>query len=173
MTTTELADRQTVGKTQVDVIRDEPVIVMTRIFEAPRALVWEAISKPVHFAQWWGPRRMINEIVEMDIRPGGKWRIVQRDGKDGPAFEFWGEYLEVTPPEKSVSTQRFLEFPPILVSIRLEEIGSGRTRLIAEQRLDSMASREGLLASGMTNGAGESYDRLEELIAKLAAGASA
>jgi uncharacterized protein YndB with AHSA1/START domain len=160
----------TMTKTDILIPGDEPVIVMTRIFEASRALVWQAISRPEHFARWWGPRRMINEIVEMDIRAGGKWRIRQRDGKDGPAFEFWGEYLEIIPPEKSVSTQHFLDYPPILVSIRLEDLGDGRTRMSAEQRLDSMASREVLLASGMTGGATESYDRLEELLTTLAGG---
>jgi len=160
MTTTHLQSRQTIGKTEIEIVKDEPVIIMTRIFDAPRALVWQAISRPEHFARWWGPRRMINEIVEMDICPGGKWRIVQ----------FWGEYLEIDPPQKSVSTQRFLDYPPILVSIRLEDLGD-RTRMIAEQRLDSVASREGLLASGMTSGAGESYDRLEELVASLQNGA--
>jgi uncharacterized protein YndB with AHSA1/START domain len=154
-------------KTEIQFPKDEPIVVMTRIFDAPRALVWKATSEPQHFVKWWGPRRMINELVEMDVRPGGKWRIRQRDGKDGPAFEFWGEYLEVVPPEKSVSTQCFLDYPPMIVTIRLEDLGDGRTRLISEQRLDSMASRDGLLASGMTGGATESYDRLEELLATL------
>jgi len=152
------------SKTDIVIVKGEPVIVMTRIFDAPRALVWMATSEPQHFVKWWGPRRMINELVEMDVRPGGKWRIRQRDGKDGATYEFWGEYLEIVPPEKSVSTQHFLDFPPIIVTIRLEDLGA-RTRMITEQRLDSLASRDGLLASGMTGGASESYDRLAELLA--------
>jgi uncharacterized protein YndB with AHSA1/START domain len=140
-------------------------IAMTRVFDAPRELVWEAVTRPEHFARWWGPRRYTSEIHEMDVRPGGRWRVDQH-GEGGIVHPFHGEYLEVDPPSRLVLTQGYRDFPPLLVTITLEEADGG-TRLTSLTRADSPEGRDALLASGMEGGARESLDRLAELLATL------
>src|SRR5512145_922942 len=76
-------------------------ILITRVFDAPRRLVFEAISKPEHVARWWGPRCMTMLSCEMDFRPGGAWRFVSR-GPDGNEYGFRGVYREIEPPERIV-----------------------------------------------------------------------
>lgn len=143
----------------------EREIVMTRTFAAPRELVWRAVTEPRHFARWWGPRGFTCEVREMDVRPGGRWSAEQT-APDGGVYRFWGEYLEVDHPGRIVHTQRFLEFPPLHVTITLEEQG-GATLLTSVTRVDSAAGRDALLASGMERGARQSYDRLAELLETL------
>jgi len=137
-------------------------IVMSRTFAAPRELVWRAVTQPEHFARWWGPRGFTCVVTEMDVRPGGRWAADQT-APDGGVYRFWGEYLEVAPPERIVHTQRFLEFPPLHVTITLDERDGG-TLLTSVTRADSAQVRDALLASGMEWGARQSYDRLAELL---------
>src|ERR671913_789209 len=89
----------------------EQEIRMTRLFAAPRQLVFEAMSKPEHVKRWWG---CLGEgysvpVCEIDLRPGGKWRFVNRHPK-GEA-EFYGEYREINPPSRLVFTEIFEDFP--------------------------------------------------------------
>jgi uncharacterized protein YndB with AHSA1/START domain len=143
-------------------------IVMTRVFDAPRALVFEAHSKPEHIRRWWGPRGYTTPITEMDFRPGGAWRFVQR-GTDGTEFGFRGEFREIVPPEKIVWTFEF-EGMPGHVSVQtltLEE-KDGRTTLTSRLEFPSTEERDGMLHSGMERGASDSMDRLEEHLAVMA-----
>jgi uncharacterized protein YndB with AHSA1/START domain len=153
------------GATVFQVVPGEPLILMSRVFEAPRKLVWEACTTPWHMAAWWGPRGFTNNILEMDVRTGGTWRIEQR-APDGNTYTFWGEYQEVTPMQRLMHTQRFLDSPPAYVTITFEDIGGG-TRLTSAIRLDTLEGRDGMLASGMEKGARESLDRLAELLETL------
>jgi len=143
---------------------DEPVIRIERVFEAPRALVWEAYTRPEHMARWWGPRRYQIEVNKMDVRPGGKWRIAHRGS--GETWEFFGEYLEVAPPERLVHTFAFGDFPPSTEAATFYELGN-RTRMEAVARYETMASRAAMRASGMEEGAAESFERLDALLAAL------
>ena len=136
--------------------------VMTRTFAAPRGLVWRAITEPAHFARWWGPRGYVCHVVEMDVRPGGRWRAEQT-APSGHVHHFWGEYLEVSPPERLVHTQRYLEYPPLEVTITLTE-RDGQTLLHSVTRFDTPESRAGTLQAGMECGARQSMDRLDELL---------
>ena len=143
-------------------------IVMKRVFDAPRALVFEAHSKPEHIKRWWGPRGYTTPICEMDFRPGGAWHFVQR-GLDGTEFGFHGEFREIVLPEKIVWTFEF-EGMPGQVSVQtltLEE-ENGKTTLTSRVVFDSIEDRDGMLQSGMERGAGESMDRLEEHLAVMA-----
>jgi uncharacterized protein YndB with AHSA1/START domain len=142
-------------------------IVLTRDFDAPRALVFEAMSKPEHLSQWWGPAGSTVAYIEMDYRPGGKWRVVERDAK-GEEWGFRGEVREIVPPEKIVQTFEFEGMPGHISveTMRLEDLG-GRTRLIVTSVFDSVQDRDGMLQSGMEKGAGESYDRLEAYLKTL------
>jgi uncharacterized protein YndB with AHSA1/START domain len=80
-------------------------IVMTRVFDAPRRLVFEAHSKPEHLRHWWGPREFTMALCEMDFRPGGKWRYVLRSARGD--FAFRGEFREIVAPERIVWTFEF------------------------------------------------------------------
>jgi uncharacterized protein YndB with AHSA1/START domain len=148
----------------------EPVILVTRMFEAPVELVWKTMIDPYHFTQWWGPRGYTNPVCEMDVRPGGKWRVEQRDPA-GNIFKFHGEFLEIEPPHRMVQTFGFADFPPATTTVILEDVG-GRTRLTSSMRFLDIGMRDGMVQSGMERGAQESYERLDELLASLSAGAA-
>ena len=143
-------------------------IRMTRLFDAPRHLVFEAMTKPEHVKQWWG---RLGEgysvpVCEIDLRPGGAWRFVNRHPKGEAAFQ--GEYREVTPPSRLVFTEIFEQFPDsvsVVTAVFTEE--GGNTRLTVTVRYPTPEVRDAVLASGMARGAGISYDRLDELVAQL------
>jgi uncharacterized protein YndB with AHSA1/START domain len=143
-------------------------IRMTRLFDAPRHLVFEAMTKPEHVQRWWG---RLGEgysvpVCEIDLRPGGTWRFVNRHPKGEAAFH--GEYREIAPPSRLVFTEIFEEFPDSVsvVTAEFSEEG-GKTRLTATVRYPSLEVRDMVLGSGMATGAGISYDRLEDLLAEL------
>jgi uncharacterized protein YndB with AHSA1/START domain len=153
--------------TTFDVVSDLEV-EMTRVFDAPRELVFEVCTQPRHMAQWWGPRKYDLPVCEMDTRPGGKYRFVQR-AEDGGEHVFTGEFLEVDPPQLLVMTQVYAPYPdhPMLVTLNFEDLGDGRTRLVDRMRFDTIESRDANIAAGMEWGARESYDRLAELLETL------
>lgn len=142
-------------------------IVMTRVFDAPRELVFEAVTKPEHLKEWWGPRGFTLPVCEIDFRPGGAYRFVSADA-EGNEYAFRGEYREIVPPERVVWTFEF-EGMPGMVSVDtltiVEEDGS--TTLTSTSVFDSIEQRDGMLQSGMETGAAESYDRLAELLEKM------
>jgi uncharacterized protein YndB with AHSA1/START domain len=143
-------------------------IELAREFDAPRELVFEAMSKPEHLAHWWGPRAYSTALCEADFRPGGTWRIVHR-GADGQEFGFHGEIREVEPPERIVQTFEYEGLPGhvSVETMRLEDLGGGRTRLTVRSRFASVEDRDGMLQSGMEGGAAESYERLDEYLETL------
>jgi uncharacterized protein YndB with AHSA1/START domain len=157
--------------TTFDAPAGEPVVVMRRTFDAPRALVWKACTEPEHVARWWGPRRYENTVLEMDVRPGGRWRIEQR-GEDGRVHRFKGVYHEVVMPERLVNTFIYedgagtFEDRPVLEAHTFEE-HDGRTTLTTVSTFGSFADRDGMAASGMEEGARESFERLAELLEAL------
>ena len=143
-------------------------IRLTRLFDAPRHLVFEAMTKPEHVREWWG---RLGEgysvpICEIDFRVGGAWRFVNRHPRGEAAFH--GEYLEIAPPGRVVFTEIFEEFPDSVsvVTAELTEEG-GKTRLTATVRYPSVEVRDMVLGSGMSRGAAISYDRLEDLVDRL------
>jgi uncharacterized protein YndB with AHSA1/START domain len=143
-------------------------IVLTREFDAPRALVFEALSKPEHLRHWWGQASSTLVHCELDFRPGGQWRFVERD-QDGQEWGFRGEVRELVPPERIVQTFEWEGLPGHISveTMQLEDLGA-RTRLSVTSVFASVADRDGMLQSGMQQGAGESYDRLEAYLRTLA-----
>jgi uncharacterized protein YndB with AHSA1/START domain len=143
-------------------------IRLTRLFDAPRQLVFEAMSKPEHVKRWWG---CLGEgysvpVCEIDFRPGGKWRFVNRHPQGEAAF--YGEYLDIAPPDRMVFTEIFEPYPDavsVVTAILTEE--GARTRLTATVRYPSKEVRDIVMGTGMARGAGISYDRLEDLVAEL------
>jgi uncharacterized protein YndB with AHSA1/START domain len=150
---------------------DGPDLVMERVFDAPRELVWKVLNDAERIPHWWGPRDLSVTVVEHDVRVGGRWRWIAHS-PDGDA-PFKGEYLEVVPPERTVRTEIF-DVPPFnedpngaaIETMTLEDLGGDRTRLVSRSRYPSVESLEGALATGMIAGALESYDRLAEEMAK-------
>jgi uncharacterized protein YndB with AHSA1/START domain len=146
-------------------------IQLTRLFDAPRSLVFEAMSQPEHITQWWG---RLGEgysvpVCEVDLRQGGTWRFGNRTPK-GELVTFYGVYREVAPAERMVFTEIFEPFPDAesVVSVVLTD-ENGKTRLTLTARYPSLDVRDMVLKTGMEKGAAISYDRLEEVVAGLAA----
>ncbi|MDQ3877902.1 MAG: SRPBCC family protein [Actinomycetota bacterium] len=142
----------------------EDTIVLTREFDAPRDLVFEAHTSCEHMSCWWGPRRYEVASCEIDFRPGGKWRMVQRD-PDGDEFAFRGEYKEIARPELISWTFEFEGWPGAISTetMQLAE-QNGKTTLTATAVYGSREHRDAMLESGMADGAGEAFDRLEEYL---------
>ena len=143
-------------------------IRMTRVFDAPRTLVFEVMSKPEHVREWWGNlgEGYSVPVCEIDFRVGGAWRFVNRHPKGEAAFH--GEYREITPHSRLVFTEIFEAFPDTVSVVTSEFVEEGgKTRFTAKVRYPSLEVRDMVIASGMSRGAGISYDRLEDLVARL------
>jgi uncharacterized protein YndB with AHSA1/START domain len=144
-------------------------IVMTRVFDAPRDLVFEAHTSCEHMSHWWGPRRYVISSCDIDFRPGGAYRIVQR-GEEGDEYAFRGEFREIDRPSRIVWTFEWEGMPGhISVQTVTFDEQDGKTTLTATAVYDSVEERDGNLSSGMTEGAGETWDRLAEYLETLGA----
>jgi uncharacterized protein YndB with AHSA1/START domain len=147
-------------------------IVMTRVFDAPRELVFEAHSSCEHLSHWWGPRGYEIISCEVDFRPGGAWRIVHR-APDGGEYAFRGEYREIVRPERIVWTFEFEGMPGnVSVETMTLEEHDGQTTFTATSVYDSREARDGMLESGMEAGAAETMERLDEYLERLEARAT-
>ena len=143
-------------------------ILITRMFDAPRDLVFEAHSSCEHMRNWWGPRRYEVAECEIDFRPGGKWHILHRGDESGQDHPFYGEFREIVPPERIVWTFEWGGAPGhvSVETLTLEERDGG-TLLKGVSVFDSKEDRDGMLQSGMEEGAAETYDRLDEYLEEL------
>jgi len=143
-------------------------IIMARVFDAPRELVFNAMTDPKLIPQWWGLRNLTTTVDKMDVRAGGLWRYIQHD-QQGNEFAFHGVYHSITAPERVVDTFEFEGMPGhvVLETMILEAQAEGTTRLTVSSIFQSVADRDGMLSSGMDEGANESYDRLDELLATM------
>jgi uncharacterized protein YndB with AHSA1/START domain len=145
------------------------MITMTRLFDAPRHLVFEAMTRPEHVRRWWG---ILDDgysvpVCEIDLRPGGRWRFVGQ-GPRGQAPDFYGEYREITPPERLVYTEIFAAYPDVeslITTVLTEE--HGKTRLTVTCEYPAAEIVDMVMQSGMEKGAAISYDRLDDLAAAL------
>ena len=143
-------------------------LVMTRVFAAPRTLVFDAHTKPDLVRQWLlGPPGWSMPVCEMNVRVGGKYRWVWRHDRDGTMMGMGGVYREVVAPERLIATERFDEawYPgEALNTLVLVESG-GRTTLRQTMRYESREARDAVLKSGMEKGVTASYDRLDDVLA--------
>jgi uncharacterized protein YndB with AHSA1/START domain len=142
-------------------------IVLTRVFNAPRRLVFDAFTKPELLRRWFGPRGWSLVVCEVDFRVGGGFRFVLRS-PEGNEMGMRGTYCEIDVPYRSVHTESFDDLPGKSdVTTELTEL-DGRTVMTATITYTSQEMRDAVIRSGMEDGAAESYDRLAELLELLA-----
>jgi len=149
--------------------RGDREIVMSRVFEAPRQLVFEACSKPEFVRRWLlGPEGWSMPVCEIDLRVGGSYRYVWRHS-DGREMGMGGVYREIVVPERIVATEKFDEawYPGEAVGIILLVEQSGKTTLTQTILYDSRETRDAVLNSPMEKGVAASYDRLEAVLASM------
>jgi uncharacterized protein YndB with AHSA1/START domain len=143
-------------------------IVMTRTFDAPRELVFEAHSSCEHMTNWWGPRKYEVASCEIDFRPGGSWRMVHKTADGSEEYGFRGEFREIVPPERIVWTFEWEGMPGhVSVETLTFEEHDGKTTITTRSIFDSVEDRDAMLQSGMESGAAETYDRLDEYLEVL------
>jgi len=162
---------QTLGNPMTLTLTSDREITISRAFDAPRALVWAACHQCEHLTNWWGPRGF--ELIEcsIDLRPGGGYRFVQK-APDGSIHPFHGTYREIREPERVVFTQVYEPIPgaEMEVSTTLTEV-DGKTALTQHLRFASKEARDGTIATGMEWGERQSFERLDEVLARLKAAA--
>ena len=154
--------------TQVTLPSDRE-IAFSRVFQAPRELVFEAWTKPEHVKNWYPCPQMSMSVCEIDLRPGGAWRYILATA-DGTEYRFRGIYQEVAAPERLVLTECFenpaVGNPEWLTTITFEE-HDGRTTVKSTLLHKSVENRNGHLQSGMERGLSHTMDRLEEEVAAM------
>ncbi len=152
-------------ETEIVVDPDVPLVRITREFDAVPEKVFRAHTDPVLFARWNGPRSLSTRIEHFDCRTAGAYRYVM--ARDGDEFGFHGSFHEVREAELIMQTFTFEGEPDgvALERLRFEDVGSGRTRLVATSLVDSFEARDAFVASGMAEGVHEGYQRLDELLA--------
>ena len=143
-------------------------ILITREFNAPRHLVYEAWTKPEHIRRWWAGLRGDVTLVEVDLRVGGGWRYVMT-ANEGFEVAFHGEYREIVPNERIVSTEVYEGFPDgeALNTLTFEEV-DGRTTLSILVEHSCKEHRDAHIESGMEGGMQEAMDALEQIAISLA-----
>ena len=135
-------------------------IAATRVFDAPRSLVYEAHTNPKHLPKWMlGPEGWTMPVCEIDLRPGGAWHFVWRKA-DGSEMAMRGTYKEVVPPEKVVTTESWGgDWPETINTLTLSE-KDGKTTLTSTILYPSKEARDAALKTGMKQGMNVSFDRL-------------
>jgi len=157
------------AKTEYIIEPAKQEVVITRVFDAPRELVFKAFVDPKLVVQWLGPRYLSMMIDKMEVKPGGLWRYVHRD-PGGNEHGFHGVYHDIVAPERIVQTFEYEGVPGhvLLQTATFESLGD-KTRLVQQAVYQSVEDRDGMVKSGMQEGSSESMDRLAELLTKLLA----
>ncbi|WP_240041271.1 SRPBCC domain-containing protein [Paenibacillus ginsengarvi] len=162
-------------------IENERELVLERVFDAPRSLVFQAFSKAEHLKHWWGPRGWTLTVCNIDFRPGGVWHYCMKcmDENQGDffGFESWGKavYEEIVQGEKIVYVDFFSDaegneasgMPSTRVTLEFHELEGGKTKLLNRGQYDSAESLQKVIDMGMMQGITETWDRLAELVADL------
>ena len=148
---------------------NDPIVIATRTFAAPRVLVWKIMTERQHVARWWGTEGQRNVITAFDVRPGGKWRIESHD-PDGNVYIFLGEYREVNEPEKFVWTfgmENMFLGKTLLETHTFEEDGAV-THYKSVSNFDNIEDRDGMVASGMEIGMRHGFSVIDQILTELA-----
>ena len=146
------------------------VLTLTRVFDAPRDLVFKAWTDPKHVAQWWGPQGFTNPLCELDARPGGLIRIDMRS-PEGTVYPMSGVYQEIVEPKRLVFISAALDengkpMFEILNTVTFEE-QNGKTTLTLQARVITATDQAPQYLEGMEEGWTQSLERLGEYVAKI------
>lgn len=143
-------------------------IIITRVFNAPRDLVFKTFTDAKHLAKWWGQDTTTTTIDQLEASDGGKWRFVQT-APDGSEYAFRGVFHAIKAPEQIVQTFEFEGMPGhvLLETMTFESTPDGKTKIIDSSVFQSVADRDGMLQSGMEDGANQSWNRLDTLLETL------
>jgi uncharacterized protein YndB with AHSA1/START domain len=154
-------------KTKFTVDKEKLETTMEREFDVPRELLWKAHTDADLIAKWWGPRKYETTVDTYEPHVGGKWKMIHK--ADGEEYVFFGEFKEVTEPEKITWTFNFEPYPnsTLVETIHFEELADGKTKLRTVSHYPAIEALEGMMQSGMEEGANESWDRLEELSSSM------
>jgi uncharacterized protein YndB with AHSA1/START domain len=157
------------GSAKVTLPADDQILI-TREFDAPRHLVYKAITTPELVKRWWHANRGEVTVAEIDLRVGGKWRYVSVT-PDGMEVGFHGEYREIVPNERVVSTEAYEGIPDpdanaTVNTVTLAET-DGRTSMSVLVAAPSKEVRDAIIESGMEAGMQDAYDLLEEVAGSL------
>lgn len=161
---------KTIGTLEVTTPSDRE-IAMTRVFDAPRKLVFDAHTRPELVRRWLlGPDGWSMEVCEIDLKVGGKYRYVWKRDADGTEMGMGGVFREVAPPERLVATEKFDEawYQGEAVNTLVLIESDGKTTLTQTMLYESREARDSVLRSPMEEGVAASYDRLAALVESLA-----
>ena len=161
-----MAETRNSQSAQVTLPTDEQILI-TREFDAPKELVYEAWTTPEHVRRWWTAKRGEVTVCEIDLREGGEWRYVMVT-PDGMEVGFHGEYREIVPNERIVSTEVYEGFPDAeaVNTLTLTE-RDGRTTLEVLVQHKTKEHRDGHIDSGMEAGMQDAFDLLEDVARSL------
>ena len=145
------------GKQELFIIRE---------FDAPRELVWRALTDPELYVKWVGPKDLKMSIQKFDMSDGGSYRYTHERGDE--KYEFFGTTHEATAPERIVGTFEFGGMPDrghvIMGKTSFEDLPGGRTRLVHHSVFFSVEDRDGMIRSGMEHGVNDGYQKLDQLL---------
>ncbi len=155
-------------------VANEPVsereVIITRVFDAPARLLFEAYSKPEHIMRWFGPAGWPVTLCEMDFRVGGKFRFAMTGPSGRQNTPFGGEYLEIIPDRKIVYDNGFESKGAgrMVVTVTFDEVEDGRTKLTIHTVFESIAMRNSHVSRGFEQGTNSGLDQLGDLVRQLA-----
>lgn len=156
------------NKTVVKAEPDKQELFIIREFDAPRELLFRAHTEANLYEKWVGPKDLECKVEKMDAVDGGTFKFVHT--RDGHKYSFFGVYHEVTAPERIIGTFEFDGLPErghvIMGITRFEELPGGRSRLVHQSVFQSVADRDGMVASGMERGVNDGYEKLDLLFEK-------
>lgn len=151
-------------KTSIVIEEEKLEVIITRILNAPRSLVYKACTNPEHKAVWWRCDTLTNISIHMDVRQGGDWKIIQQ-GQDGKKLTSFGKYLEVIPYKKLVNTFELEGMPGhVITETSIFEDDDGKTKLTIISHFQTLDDLKAMIKAGMESGTNESMNHLEELL---------
>ena len=154
-------------KTKTETTKSDREIVITRVLNAPRELVFQTWTDPKHIAEWWGPKGFTNTIYEMDVRPGGTWRFMMHS-PDGVDYPNKIVYTEIVPPERIAylhGSDQEDDHGAFHASVTFVAQGN-KTQLTLRIIFDSKEERDKKVAAGAIEGGNSTLDRLEAFLSK-------
>ena len=146
-------------------------LVITRVFDAPARLLFEAYSKPEHIMRWFGPKGWPVTLCEMDFRTGGRWRFAMTGPTGVQNKPFGGQYIEIVPNRRIVFDNTF-EIPgaeTMVMTVTFDEAPDGRTTLTLHTLFGSVAMKNQHVGMGFEEGTGSGYDQLADVVAEMRA----